>query len=161
QDIFPGDFVSYKLDCQPFPPLLAKVVCFHGKPKPHECEDWVTDVWNEKDVAGVFLESVMNVSKDVARDNKLRSLGRGTRLKSQEPREGDIMIVGGGPSVVSLLPLIEHYSRMGWQLWAINAVGRWLANADIWPDATVIVDARPENAAFINQYNTTYYLADH
>jgi hypothetical protein len=50
QDLFPGQFVSYKLECFFQPPSpQAKIVCFHGTPKPHECkrkfitEHWTTD----------------------------------------------------------------------------------------------------------------------
>lgn len=50
QDLFPGAFVSYKVDCFYVPPKpAAKVVCFHGTPKPHECKrKFVTDAWHDK-----------------------------------------------------------------------------------------------------------------
>lgn len=38
--------VSYKLGAQNGPPKDARVVCFHGTPKPHECGDWVRKAWN-------------------------------------------------------------------------------------------------------------------
>jgi hypothetical protein len=36
QEILPGQVVSYKVDCQQGVPDNARVVCFHGKPRPHE-----------------------------------------------------------------------------------------------------------------------------
>ena len=37
QDLFPGQIVSYKVHCRgKGVPKGAKVVCFHGKPRPHE-----------------------------------------------------------------------------------------------------------------------------
>jgi hypothetical protein len=36
QEILPGQVVSYKVDCQQGVPDKARVVCFHGKPRPHE-----------------------------------------------------------------------------------------------------------------------------
>ena len=47
QDLFPGALVSYKLDCFYVPPKpAAKVVCFHGIPKPHECKrKFVMQAW--------------------------------------------------------------------------------------------------------------------
>ena len=36
QDIVPGKIVSYKVHCQQGVPIDARVVCFHGIPKPHE-----------------------------------------------------------------------------------------------------------------------------
>lgn len=52
QDLFPGAFVSYKLDCFYVPPRPeAKVVCFHGTPKPHECKrKFITDAWRVEKV---------------------------------------------------------------------------------------------------------------
>lgn len=46
-ELHPQSFVSYKLDCFYRPPVSdAKVVCFHGKPKPHECKrEFITRAW--------------------------------------------------------------------------------------------------------------------
>ena len=35
QDEFPNEIVSYKLDCKDGLPSGAKIVCFHGEPRPH------------------------------------------------------------------------------------------------------------------------------
>ena len=50
QDLFPGEFVSYKCDCFYMPPAPeAKVVCFHGTPKPHEIKrKFITEHWTDK-----------------------------------------------------------------------------------------------------------------
>jgi hypothetical protein len=46
QDLFPGTFVSYKAHCSGGDPDHARVVCFHGQPKPHNCgAQWVADHW--------------------------------------------------------------------------------------------------------------------
>lgn len=42
QDLYPGAFVSYKTHCTKAVPADARVVCFHGRPRPHE----VSGVWN-------------------------------------------------------------------------------------------------------------------
>ena len=46
QDRYPG-IVSYKADkCDKAPPPGARIVCFHGQPKPHNCgAPWVADAW--------------------------------------------------------------------------------------------------------------------
>lgn len=36
QEMFPGQIVSYKVDCQDGLPKDARVCCFHGRPRPHE-----------------------------------------------------------------------------------------------------------------------------
>jgi len=39
QDILPGAVVSYKKHCRKGVPSMAKIVCFHGRPKPWEIDD--------------------------------------------------------------------------------------------------------------------------
>lgn len=47
QDMHPGEIVSYKTHCVSGIPAGARVVCFHGKPRPHEVNGWVKDYWKE------------------------------------------------------------------------------------------------------------------
>ncbi|NBB81547.1 MAG: hypothetical protein GVY36_19260 [Verrucomicrobia bacterium] len=42
QDDYPGKVVSYKVHCQNETPKDAAVICYHGKPRPHET-GWATD----------------------------------------------------------------------------------------------------------------------
>ena len=49
QDEFPSEFVSWKVYCRGGVPKDAKVVCFHGKPKPHELGDeTIKTHWNKE-----------------------------------------------------------------------------------------------------------------
>lgn len=50
QDLYPGRFVSYKVDCQGGLPQDAAVVCFHGFPKPHDfpVSHWVWEHWTSE-----------------------------------------------------------------------------------------------------------------
>lgn len=46
QDMYPGQVLSYKVDCKNGIPEGARVVRFHGKPRPHEARDrWLTQHW--------------------------------------------------------------------------------------------------------------------
>jgi len=46
QDLYPGEIVSYKVHCKKALPKEAKIVCFHGKPNPHEIKDkWAVHNW--------------------------------------------------------------------------------------------------------------------
>jgi hypothetical protein len=37
---------SFKRNCRPKKPIDTRIVCFHGKPRPHECsEKWVKENW--------------------------------------------------------------------------------------------------------------------
>lgn len=45
QDAVPGIY-SYKRECRSNPPDNARVVCFHGRPRIHECRDhWAREAW--------------------------------------------------------------------------------------------------------------------
>ena len=45
QDELTGVY-SYKRQCRTGPPPDARVICFHGRPRVHECQDkWVREVW--------------------------------------------------------------------------------------------------------------------
>lgn len=49
QDMCPGQLVSFKADCmkQGRIPDDARIVMFHGKPRPHECEaEFIKQLWN-------------------------------------------------------------------------------------------------------------------
>ena len=37
--------LSYRLQARAGYPRDAKVICFHGSPKPHECNGWVAEHW--------------------------------------------------------------------------------------------------------------------
>lgn len=45
QDEFPGHLVSYKVHCTEKIPAAAHLVCFHGKPRPHEIQVKWMDAW--------------------------------------------------------------------------------------------------------------------
>jgi hypothetical protein len=46
QDLYPGKIVSYKVHATAGPPPDARLVCFHGVPKPHERRaGWAHTLW--------------------------------------------------------------------------------------------------------------------
>jgi len=51
QDAFPNEIVSYKAHCvvsnKPVLPKNAKVVCFHGNPRPHQVTDSFRQYWKQ------------------------------------------------------------------------------------------------------------------
>ena len=50
QDLFPDVIVSFKADCESGVPLSARVVCFHGEPKPDNCPDtFLQQAWRNTD----------------------------------------------------------------------------------------------------------------
>lgn len=45
QDKFPGAIMSFKAEGGRAP-ADESIVCFHGLPRPHQCNGWVKDYWN-------------------------------------------------------------------------------------------------------------------
>ena len=46
QDLFPNKIVSYKVHCQNKIPADAAIICFHGRPRPHEADNaWIREYW--------------------------------------------------------------------------------------------------------------------
>ena len=64
QDYFDG-YTSYKNDCKRGLPAGAKVVLFHGKPRPHECKaKWVKKIWDDSWRFEHPFESLCTVGED-------------------------------------------------------------------------------------------------
>lgn len=151
QDVFPGAFVSFKADCQPEPPKSARVVCFHGQPKPSNCDTkWVADVWkiDGATIADIKVEpnteygtAVANVRSSIARDLPW--------LSERAPHAGHAVIVGGGPSVAANLEEIARRQREGQTIFAGGGAARYLMKNGILPDCQVLLDARADNAQLI------------
>jgi len=164
QDLFPGAFVSYKVDCHPYPPRDAKVVCFHGEPKPHDCgAAWVRSVWHEGNLGGTQLAMVQNTHLDTIRAQMAASARRGLpELRSQPAHERHAVLVGGGPSLAEMEAHIRARYEHGQEIWALNGTHDWLTERLIRPSAMVLLDARAENVSFIDRgihSDCTYYVA--
>lgn len=153
QDLYPNQFVSYKTTCQFGIPKDAKVVCFHGLPRPHEVtEYWVPNVWKIGGGSTMELEFVVNTNEDELRKNIRYSLDLPyENLSDQymcEPN-GHAVICGGGPSLVDHLEEIKIRHDDYQSVWALNNTYNYLVENGIVPDVLVILDGRQENAKFI------------
>lgn len=72
-----------------------------------------------------------NVASSVAR--KLRT------IRSQEPNDRSLAIVGGGPSAIDFLDEIRGYD----DVWCVNGMLDWLIEQGIKPKGYVIIDPEP------------------
>lgn len=163
QALFPDAFVSFKRDCAPMPPKGARVVCFHGRPRPHEAaetDEWVRMIWREGGAAQANLEVVANTDYvQTASNIKAACKLKHDWLPFEAARAGSVAIVGGGPSLVTMLDELRAHQRDGMLVFATNGAHDYLVEREIIPDAHVIIDARPENARFISKRARSYFLA--
>lgn len=151
QGLFPGFFGSYKVDCQGSPDGRS-VVFFHGHPRPHEADGWVSNVWK---IGGAKIASIK-----AEPNTGLKTMFKNVRSASKRPLDwirmakpniAQAVIVGGGPSLERYVEEIRWRTTFPGQLvFALNRAAHYLFDAGIRADFQVIMDARPENVAFAN-----------
>lgn len=161
QDIFPGLFVSYKQIKGP--PNKASVVCFHGRPRPHEVlTGWVPDVWKLGGMTRADLDSVCNTERETLLSNVRSSMARDLPWFDTAPaHDGHAVLVGGGPSLAEHIEDIRWRQSLGQHVWALNGTASFLCGHGIIPDAHVIADARPENERFIPRLSSKASLTEY
>ena len=153
QSLFPGKFVSYKVDCHPYAPQGAAVVCFHGSPKPHDCnKEWVAEIWKIGGLTGSSVKTFCNTA-----DSRLyANIHYSSQLpipwlKEIEAHDKVAVIVGGGPSLKRDLSWIKVRSAQGHTFFALNNAAAFLNNHRICAHWQIVLDARPENAKFVSR----------
>lgn len=163
QDLFPGLFVSFKLDdLDRNPPEKASVVVFHGKPRPHEVTGWVQHVWCIGGMSRSELDSVCNTAKETLLNNVRENNERDLPWFDTAPEhDGHVCIVGGGPSLTENIEELRWRQSVGQKVLALNGAAQFLFVNDIVADAVVIADARLENRQFLTRIgaDTSAYLA--
>jgi uncharacterized Rossmann fold enzyme len=162
-DIFPdGMFMSYR-DAEGWPADGCKAVIFHGNPKPHEVDQgWVPGVWRVGGFTCPPKLDGMNVSDDFAYDNIKANVTRDLEWFSGFDKQSKaVVIVGGGPSMRDSLQSIKDHRRRGAKIVSVNNALAYLHDRGVTPDVHVMLDARPENAQFVENApkSVRYFLA--
>ena len=165
QDMLPDAFVSYKLT-QGYAPEKASVVVFHGHPRPHQVPTgWVPQVWKEGGITRAELDQVCNTALEEIKANVMSACSRDLPwfdFQWTAPRiDYQVCVVGGSPSLKDSLDELRRRRDFGQQVWALNGSFDYLMSQGIRPDAHVIIDARAENAAFVQRpiKGVRYFIA--
>lgn len=150
QDLFPDAFVSYKVHCQKYPPKGAKVIVFHGRPRPHEVGGWVADVWKIGGVGSLEVQVRCNTENEQIKRNIEYALSLNLpELTQQVEHDGSVCIVGGAPSVKNYIPELAGRAQNGQQIWALNNAAKFLSDNGVPVHGQWLVDARALNARFV------------
>lgn len=151
QDIFPDSFVSYKLQAMHSIPKKARMVVFHGNPRPHEAtSEWVHKVWKIGGGTTLELEMVCNTEESHLISNIKHALTLPFPwLQMFNPHDGHAVIVGGGPSLKDAIPEIKERQKHGQVIFSTNNTYNYLVQNGVIPNAHVMVDAREENKEFV------------
>jgi len=160
QDIFPGVFVSFKAHCRPNPPRSARVVCFHGEPRPHNAGgEWVPMIWKKGGGSARELATVCNTADEKLAANIRHACSLSVPwLPRMEAHDRHAVIVGGGPSLRETMHELPYWTDNGHAVFATNNTFRFLKAAGVQPEYHVLMDARPENLAFVQRDSGTTYL---
>lgn len=162
-DTFPAEwFISYR-DAVSWPADTSKAVIFHGSPKPHEVEQgWVPGVWKPGGYTALPVMDGMNVSHEYAYDNVRKNVLRDAPwFSGLGEQKGACVIVGGAPSLADNIEAIKNHKRRGAKIITVNNALKTLRSHNIMPSAHVMLDAREENAAFVEDApsEVRYFLA--
>jgi uncharacterized Rossmann fold enzyme len=105
------------------------------------------------------LPIVCNVDDRVVREHVLAACKlRLPWLEMADPHDRAAIVVGGGPSMRPLLPMISALKDGGGVVFATNGTVPVLYAAGISSDHHVLLDARPENVAFVAGPRAQHYL---
>lgn len=154
QNLYPGCFVSYKINAYRTIPKGTKVVIFHGDPRPHEVKSgWVPKVWKTGGGTTLELEIICNTADEALIKNIRHALKLPyPRLQPVDAHEGHAVLVGGAPSLADNVEEIRERQKNGQIIFALNGAYQYLSIRDINPDCHVMIDARKENAEFVPIY---------
>lgn len=151
-DLFPDEWcVSYRWQAKNWPPAEAKVVQFHGDPKPADVTDgWVPNVWKIGGFTSLPEMKGVNTSEDLrlsnVRINSERDLPWFTTFREQERT---CVVCCGAPSMKDHLADIRAHQKRGAKIVSVNNSWRLLLASGVNPDVHVMLDARPENVEFV------------
>lgn len=143
--------VSYKWQAKAWPPNGAKVVQFHGEPKPADvAEGWVPNVWKCGGYTSLPVMNGVNVTHETILENVRSSVQRDQSwFTGFGEHRGRAVIVGGSPSLKERIVDIRAHKRGGAKVIALNNAWRSLIEGGVMPDILVLLDARRENVEFV------------
>lgn len=151
QDLYPDCFYSYKVHAQREIPKSAKMIIFHGEPRPHEViEGWVPHIWKIGGGSVLELMHLCNTPEsEIAKNIRSALTLSFPWLQKQEPHEGHAVIIGGGPSLINQIEEIRKRQDHGQVIFATNNTYKYLLQHGITADCHVMLDAREENEEFV------------
>lgn len=160
---WPKDWVlSYKSHATSWPPSGSKIVCFHGKPKPHEAVGWPENVWKINGFTSLPEMTGVNVTHDALYANVAENVKRDLPwFTGYRPNNRTCVLVCGGPSMADSLDAIKAHKRRGTPIVTVNNALRFLIGHGVMPTSHAMLDARPENVSFVQNVvpGVRYFIA--
>ena len=104
-----------------------------------------------KVVDGIEFQGTINTPDDVLLDNIRYSIRLGYPQVRPQPTQLDrVCLIGGGPSLNDTFDELRDLYFQGAKVVTVNGSYQWCLDRNIRPSAHLVLDARPENARFVN-----------
>lgn len=161
QDLF-GGIYSFKEHCEKWPPADARVICFHGRPRPHELKNsWVELIWAIGGARQVEEDrSMMNTPQEQVAKNMEANVKLDLPWMIAKPARSNnktVCIVGGAPSLKDNLGKLREKIKLGALVYSVNGATKFLADRGIISDVHIQFDARPDCASFLDGVHKDTY----
>jgi hypothetical protein len=115
-----------------------------------------------KVIEGVELRGKVNTTDAQVLANIAHSIRLGyPQVRPQAPQRDRICLVGGGPSLEDTFHELRDLYFAGAKVITVNGSYQWCLERNIRPSAHIVMDARPENARFVDPVvpQCRYFLA--
>jgi len=104
-----------------------------------------------KVIEGLEIQGSINTTDDVIREHIAHSIRLGyPQIKPQGVQMDRVCLVGGGPSLEDTFDELKDLYFSGAKVVTVNGAYRWCLEHNIRPSAQIVLDARAENARFVN-----------
>ncbi len=113
-------------------------------------------------IEGIELKGRVNVSSDTILHNVQYAIRQQhPQIKRQPPQADRVVLVGSGPSLAETEKELVALVHAGAKLVTVNGSYHWCLERNLKPSAQIMLDARPENARFLEPEvpNCHYILA--
>jgi len=108
----------------------------------------------------IKIYATLNTDQDKLRDNIKENISRGhEQIWAWKDQDTNVCMVGGGPSLLDTIEEIREAQNNGAKVVALANTAHVLLENGITPSAHVLVDAKPNNANFIEDLDIPYFIA--
>lgn len=162
QELFPGNFVSYKAhNCTNRFPRGAKIVVFHGRPRPHEViTGWVPRVWKVGGMTAMDLEMDRNAEQARLFANVKYCLRQDLAWLREMPTNDECAVIcANEPSLYSCFEEIKGWQERGHMIFSVNGALMHLVAHGIYPGAHVLDEQETDIESIEKPPGTTYYVS--
>jgi hypothetical protein len=105
------------------------------------------------------IEALCNTPDDVIRGNvRINALRDLLWIEMKAPHDGHAVICGSGPSLADTLPDIKRRQADGQTIFALNGAADFLKDNGVTVDYQILIDARPNNVAFVRRKSARHCL---